>query len=181
MAVPAWAAAIDMNGEGAPRGYVMDTNVLSNRADGHNPHVVEWMKRHAGLVFLSAITVAEMRRGLVLLDQKIARIADRKVQSRERLRLDRKTAWYREVTGTFANRILPIDVAVAEIWAEISVRFPSLRDGDKVIAATALAKGFGVATENLGDFRACGVPLMNPFDPGTWIEGHEDDPIRRLH
>jgi hypothetical protein len=35
----------------------------------------------------------------------------------------------------------------------MSVRFPSLSDADKAIDATALAKGFGVATEKLGDFR----------------------------
>lgn len=144
----------------APRGYVADTNVVSNRgAVEHDPHLAEWLRRHAGLVRISVVTVAEMRRGLLLLEAKVAAVSDRRVRAREQGRLDWKRAWYDEVTGLFADRLEPIDLAVAERWAEVSTRFPSLRDADKAIAATALAKGYGVATENLGHFRQAGVPL----------------------
>lgn len=63
---------------------------------------------------------------------------------------------------------------------EISVWFPALCDADKAIAATALAKGWGVATGNLGDFRRTEVRLVNPFDPDTWDEGPETDPVASL-
>ncbi len=162
-------------------GYVTDTNVLSNRgAVERDPNLVEWLRRYAALVRVSVITVAEMRRGLILLEVKAEALTDRKVKARAQARLARKRVWYDEVTGHFADRVAPIDIAVAEKWAEISVRFPSLRDGDKVVAATALARGYGVATENLGDFRQVGVPLVNPFDPDTWDEDWDDDPISRL-
>jgi predicted nucleic acid-binding protein len=165
----------------APRGYVVDTNVLSNRGDVEaDPNLVEWLRRNARLVRVSVVTVAEMRRGLFLLEAKIAATPDHKVRARDQARLDWKLAWYNEVTGRFADRVEPIDIAVAEKWAETSVRFPSLRDGDKAIAATALAKDYGVATENLGDFRRAGVPLVNPFDPDTWDEGPETDPVASL-
>lgn len=165
----------------SPRGYVVDTNVLSNRGDVEaDPHLVEWLGRNARLVRISVVTVAEMRRGLFLLETRIAATADRRVRAREQARLDRKQAWYAEVTGRFADRVEPIDIAVAETWAEISVRFPSLRDADKAIAATALARGYGVATENLGDFRRTGVRLVNPFDPDSWDEGPESDPVAAL-
>ena len=162
-------------------GYLLDTNVLSNR-DGveADPNLVEWLRRHARLVRVSVVTVSEMRRGLFLLEARIAATADRRVRAREQGRLDRKRAWYEAVTGRFADRVEPIDIAVAERWAEISVRFPSLRDADKAIAATALAKGYGVATENLGDFRRTGVALVNPFDPDSWDEGPETDPVAGL-
>jgi predicted nucleic acid-binding protein len=114
------------------------------------------------------------------MEVRLDAMTDRKVRLRERQRLARKQAWYDEVVGRFADRIEPIDIEVAEKWAAISVRFPSLRDGDKAIAATALAKGFGVATENLGDFRAVGVPLVNPFDPSSWDEPWDDDPLSAL-
>jgi hypothetical protein len=55
-----------------------------------------------------------------------------------------------------------------------------LRDGDKAIAATALAKGYGIATRNLRDFSRAGVPLVNPFDPGTWVDDRDDDPVTSL-
>lgn len=165
----------------APRAYLADTNVLSNRgAVERDPNLVRWLRRHAGQVRVSVITIAEMRRGLLLLDIRTGAIGDRTVRAREAGRLARKRAWYDEVTERFADRIEPIDLAVAERWAEVSVRFPSLRDADKAIAATALARGYGVATENLGDFRRAGVPLVNPFDPGTWDAAPADDPVTRL-
>lgn len=165
----------------APRGYVVDTNVLSNRGDAEgNATLIEWLRRYARQVRVSVVTVAEMHRGLILLEAKVATLSDRKVKARAQASLSRKRAWYDEVIGRFADRIEPIDVAVAERWAEVSVRFPSLRDADKAIAATALAKGYGVATENLGDFRRTGVPLVNPFDPATWDEDWEDDPMSAL-
>ena len=163
------------------RGYIADTNVVSNRGDVEgDPNLVEWLRRYAGLVRVSVVTVAEMRRGLILLEAKVAAIGDGKVKAREQARLAQKQAWYNQVTRLFADRMEPIDIAVAERWAEVSVRFPSLRDADKAIAATALAKGFGVATENLGHFRQAGVPLMNPFDPLTWDEEQDGDPVSSL-
>jgi predicted nucleic acid-binding protein len=140
----------------APRGFVTDTHVLSNRRDVEGDKtLVRWLQRYSGLVRVSVVTVAEMHRGLILLERKIAALTDRRVAAREQARVAPKRAWYAEVTGRFADRIEPIDIAVAEKWAEVSVRFPSLRDADKVIAATALAKGYGVATKNLSDFRRC--------------------------
>ncbi len=88
--------------------------------------------------------------------------------------------WYDEVLSRFSDRIDSIDLQVAQKWAEVSIRFPSIRDGDKAIIATALAKGYGVATRNLSDFRQAGVPLMNPFDPATWADGWDDDPLSTL-
>jgi len=165
----------------AARWYVADTNVLSNRGDVEgDPNLVEWLRRYARLVRVSVVTVAEMRRGLILLESKVASLSDRKVKAREQSRPARKQAWYGELIRRFADRVEPIDIIVAEKWAEVSVRFPSLRDADKAIAATAIARGYGVATENLGDFRHAGVALVNPFDPGTWDEDWDDDPISRL-
>jgi toxin FitB len=163
-----------------PAEWLVDTNILSNRADADdNRQVAKWIKLYSGQIRISVITIAEMRRGLVLLEQRIDGIFDLKVRNREGLRLAHKREWYAAVVDWFADKIVPIDVAVAEQWAEISVRFPALKDGDKAIAATALAKGYGVATRNLGDFRASGLALINPFDPGTWEE-IDDDPIRLL-
>jgi hypothetical protein len=55
-----------------------------------------------------------------------------------------------------------------------------LRDGDKAIAATALAQGYAVATRNLGDLHRVGVPLVNPLDRGTWDADGDEDPLTML-
>jgi toxin FitB len=161
--------------------YLVDTNVLSNRSDAEgDPHVAEWLRRYARLVRVSVVTLAEMHRGLLLAEAKAAALTDRRAKARATAGLETKRRWFGEVTERFSDRVEPIDPGVALKWAEVSVRFPSLRDGDKALAATALAKGYGVATRNLGDFRRIGVPLVNPFDPATWDEGEDEDPVATL-
>jgi toxin FitB len=161
--------------------YIVDTNVLSNRSDTvGDPNVAVWLRRYARRVRISVVTVAEMHRGLLLLEAKAAAATDRRVKARLIAAIRPKRAWYDAVLDRFGDRIEPIDRLVAEKWAEVSVRFPSLRDGDKAIAATAMAKGYGIATRNLGDFKRAGVPLVNPFDPDTWEDDQDDDPVSAL-
>ena len=165
----------------APPGYIVDTNVLSNRGSAEgNPALVTWLRRYGRLIRISVVTMAEMRRGLILLETKMAALAGTRAMLREQERLTQETAWYVQAATRFADRLEPIDLAVAEKWAEVSVRFPSLRDADKAIAATALAKGYGVATQNLGDFRQAELPLVNPFDPATWDDNPDHDPVSSL-
>lgn len=153
----------------SPRAFLVDTNVLSNReALVEGSPASHWIQDNAHLIRISVITLAEMRRGLLLLADRVARLDDRRARDRERAKLDRKNAWYDTLRTRFGDRLEPIDADAAERWAEVSVRFPSLRDGDKAILATALARGYGVATRNIGDFRSSGVALVDPFDPGTW-------------
>jgi toxin FitB len=162
-------------------GYLVDTNVLSNRNDaGGDPTVAEWLHRHAGLIRVSVVTVAEMHRELILLEMRAEAAIDRRARARLLAALAAKRRWFNEVTDRFGDRIERIDLEVALKWAEVSVRFPSLRDGDKAIAATALAKRYAVATRNPSDFRRVGVALVNPFDRGTWDEDADDDPLATL-
>lgn len=49
-------------------------------------------------------------------------------------------------TGPLFGRIVPTNADVAEPPADASLWFPSLKDGDKAIIATALVTGYGVAT-----------------------------------
>jgi predicted nucleic acid-binding protein len=161
--------------------YIVDTNVLSNRGDADSdPNVARWLRRHAGAIRVSVVTVAEMWRGLILLEARVAATAGRAARARLSAALRSRRGWYDMVLDRFDDRIEPIDLVVAQKWAEVSVRFPSLRDGDKAIAATAMARGFGVATRNLGDFRHAGLKAVNPFDPGTWDEDWDDDPVSAL-
>jgi toxin FitB len=163
------------------RRYIVDTNVLSSRgtAEGHST-VAIWLRRYASRIRISVVSVAKMHRGLLLLEVKLAAVTDRNARARLLATMQPKRAWYDALMDRFDDRIEPIDRLVAQKWAEVSVRFPSLRDGDKAIAATALTKGYGIATRNLGDFRRAGVPLVDPFDPDTWDDDWDDDPVAEL-
>lgn len=152
-----------------PQGWIVDTNVLSRPTETVFRSVLDrWLADNAALIRISVLTLAEMRRGLILAQVRIGGSGDARVVRREQSRLDAKTAWYRELRSRFADRLLPIDADVAERWADVSVRFPSIRDGDKAILATALVHGYGVATRNMRDFKAAGIPLVDPYDPETW-------------
>ncbi len=161
--------------------FIVDTNVLSNRRDAvGGANVALWFQRYARQVRISVVTVAEMHRGLLLLEQRASATTDRKVKARLIEGVRTRRVWYNAILERFGDRMEPIDRLVAEKWAEVSARFPSLRDRDKAIAATAMAKGYGIATRNLGDFRHAGVPLVDPFDPGTWTAESDPDPVSAL-
>ena len=71
------------------------------------------------------------------------------------------------IKADFAGRILPVDTAVMERWAELQIatqkvgrRLPLM---DSLLAATALVHGLTLATRNSADFKAAGVPLLDPW------------------
>lgn len=160
-----------------PEAWIVDTNVISRpipTKDDPDPPVSQWIRRNAGLIRISAVTIAEVRRGLALEEFRIERLRDERAKRRDQGMLDLKTDWYRGLRSKYADRIIPVDADVAERWADVSVTFPSIRDGDKAILATALVRGYGIATRNLPDFKASKAPLVNPFDPSTWWEDDID-------
>ena len=67
------------------------------------------------------------------------------------------------VLPEFKGRILPVDTVVAQRCACLHVPDPRA-ERDVLIAATALVHGMTVLTRILADFKATGVPLLNPWD-----------------
>jgi toxin FitB len=66
------------------------------------------------------------------------------------------------VLSVFADRILPLDTAVARRSASLRLPDPRpIRDG--LIAATALVHGMVVATRNVADFEPTGVRTLDPW------------------
>jgi predicted nucleic acid-binding protein len=64
------------------------------------------------------------------------------------------------------GRIFPVDAAVARQCARLHVPNPGA-ERDALIAATALVHGMTVVTRNDDDFKAAGVPILNPWNAAS--------------
>jgi predicted nucleic acid-binding protein len=141
--------------------YLLDTNVISelrkyNNRQTHalDPHVRAWIDSvEPGSIWLSVISVFEIEIGILRMER-------RDTHQAKRLRL-----WLeKHVIPNFADRILPIDTAVALRSATLHIPDPR-SDRDAFIAATALVHNMTVVTRNTAHFAATGVPLLNPWQP----------------
>ncbi len=131
--------------------YLLDTNVVSELRKP-KPHraVLAWF---AGLedmqLHLSAVTIGEIQVGIELTrEQDEAKAAEIE-------------AWL-EMVATSYN-VLPMDAAAFRAWAQLMHRKSDTVYEDAMIAATAKIHGLTVVTRNVADFKAFGVPLLNPF------------------
>lgn len=132
--------------------WLLDTNVVSELRKGErtNPGVREWFATAAEeSLFTSVLVVGELRRG-------IESIRRRDVPSA--LALEQ---WLAALTDEFADRILPVDRAVAEQWGRLNVPDP-VPTVDGLLAATALVHGLTLVTRNTRDVARTGVPLLDP-------------------
>lgn len=138
---------------------LLDTNVISEPLRRTpDPQVVGWIdSQPVETLYLSAITVAELRAGIALLPS-----GKRQASLQENLE--------RRVLPLFTGRILAFDLASTHAYAELiaSTRKAgqAIATADAFIAAIALAQGFTVATRDLSPFKAAGVNLINPWEPG---------------
>lgn len=137
--------------------YVLDTNVVSAlRVRGRNRSVEAWAATiPVADQFVTATTIAEFERGVVVKERSDPALG-------ETLR-----RWFDEhVLPTFANRVLPFDLAAARILAAYRVPEHAPFD-DALIAAIAQAAEMTVATRNTKHFQPLGVRCLNPWDPHT--------------
>ncbi len=135
---------------------VLDTNVVSEplrRAP--EPRVAKWIDAQPlETLYLSAITVAELRFGVTSLP------AGRR---RDRLHEDLE----HQVLPLFSGRILPFDLAVSQAYADLMAT--ARRAGavvavaDGYIAATAAFNGMTVATRDTKPFQAAGLRVIDPW------------------
>jgi len=137
--------------------FLIDTNVVSElrgvRTGKANARVAQWADSVDTVdLYLSAITIHELEIGVLL--------AERKDAPQGRM----LRAWLNDhVLPAFDGRILPVDTAVAQRSAQLSVPDPRpLQDG--LIAATALVHGLTVVTRNVADFAPTGVRVLNPWN-----------------
>lgn len=135
---------------------LLDTMVVSAlRRPQHHPAVVQWLYgQPEDGVFLSVVTIAELHKG----QRKKSR-----TDPQQGLAIAR---WIDVILHEYRDRVLPIDASVARRWGQLSDEIG--HDGpDVMLAATALERGFAVATRNVRHFTPTGVVVINPFDPSA--------------
>ena len=135
---------------------LLDTNVISEpQRREPNARVLEWIDAQAlETLYLSAITVAELRASIALMPT-----GKRRDSLHDNLE--------KRLLPMFANRVLSFDMACTTAYAELLAKSRAaglaIEMADALIAAIALAKGFTVATRDTRPFETAGVNVINPW------------------
>ena len=136
--------------------YLLDTNVISElrkaKSKNIDKNVAKWAQKiSAASLFLSVITILEIETAILSVERR-----DSSQGALLRTWMDT------HVLPTFSERILPLDVAVAQRCAKLHI--PDRKsDRDAIIAATAMVHGMIVVTRNIKDYDQTGVEFVNPW------------------
>ena len=136
--------------------YLLDTNVVSEfrKKSKMNAGVKAFFKqvaRDESALYLSVVTVGELRRGIELIRHR----GDEKQAAQ-------LESWLTRLHEEYEQNILPFGCEEAQLWGKL--RVPRHENAlDKQIAATALIYGLTMVTRNVKDFSETGVKLLNPF------------------
>ncbi len=146
-----------MSAGATPRGWLIDTNVVSEIRKGSRaaPGVRAWANAVPPVAcFISRVNLAEIRFGI-----------ERAPDPGFRAELE---AWVRDgLLPWFGDRILDVDGPVLLRWRWLA--WEGQKAGytygapEALLAATALVHGLGVVTRNVADFDRAGVMLLNPW------------------
>lgn len=138
-------------------GFLLDINIISELIKPRpEPKVVTWVdSTDETLLFLSVLTLGEIRKGIAALEKASRRVA---------LEAWRET----RLRPRFSGRILPIDEAVADRWgvlaAAAAARGTPLPLIDGLLAATALQHNLTLVTRNARGVPATGALVFNPWE-----------------
>lgn len=136
--------------------FLLDTNVVAELRKGSraDARVSSWFASlDADSILLSVLTVGEIRRGI------------ESVRRRDRRAAGALERWLRGLVAEHGDRIVAIDLAVAEEWGRLNVPDP-LPVIDGLLAATARVHGLTLATRNVKDVVRTGAQLVDPFKTG---------------
>ena len=138
-------------------GFLLDTNIISELVKPKpEANVTEWVENtDESLLYLSVLTLGEIRRGIASLPQ-----------SRRRATLG---AWLdKDLRARFERRILVIDQEVADRWGLLTAAARNsgivLPVIDGLLAATALEHNLTLVTRDTGQIPSMGVAVFNPWE-----------------
>jgi hypothetical protein len=134
---------------------ILDTNVVSElmRATP-DPSVSAWAVAADPQLFLTSLTVAEIRYGVARLPEgarkhDITSAADR-------------------LFTTFSQRAVSFDLAAADVYGDLvagcEAQGRPISVFDAQIAAVCHARGAILATRNIKDFEATGIGVIDPWN-----------------
>ena len=132
--------------------FLLDTNFVSELRKP-KPHggVVAWVSANETTsLFLSAMTIAELQRGVEMTREQDAGKAN-EIET-----------WLEQLM--FTGQVLAMDAAVCREWATLMHRRSDTLVEDAFIAASARVHRLVVVTRNVRDFKTLGVETLNPFD-----------------
>jgi|SRR5450631_530628 predicted nucleic acid-binding protein len=135
--------------------FLLDTNAVSEWVKPRpNPGLIAWMESaDEDRIFISVVSLAELRYGV-----------ERMAAGRRRSRLER---WLQhELPLRFENRILPVDINVAEAWGRTVSRNEAagrpISAMDAFLAATAETHHLTLVTRSVSDFPLLKA-VLNPW------------------
>ena len=132
--------------------YLIDTVVLSEmRKRRRHPGIVRWLQgKTADTLFLSAVTIGEVERGIDL------------QRAGDPVFAEALASWLDRTIELYADRILPVTTPIARRWGRLGARIGH-GGADLLIAATALEFGLIVVTRNIRHFAPTGAVVEDPF------------------
>ena len=130
--------------------FLVDTNVLSESAKRRpDAGVMAWLRENEREIYVSTITIGELRRGIERLPE-----GARKAKLRH---------WLQSLCDCMKGRVLAFSTSSAHVWGQLKSKWdaagivvPTL---DSQIAAIAKRHVLTVVTRNTGDFLKA-VPLI---------------------
>ena len=134
--------------------YLLDTNVISDLRQGkprQSAAVRVWAAGvPAGQLYLSAISILELEKGVMLLERRTP-------PQGSALR-----AWLGATVRAFEGRVLPFTGNTATLCAALHIPAPR-PERDAMIAASALEHRMTLVTRNTSDFANMGLHVLAPF------------------
>ena len=139
-------------------GFLLDTDIISlfYRADV-SPTFARWMEEQEALnsVYLSAVTIHEMQKGIRLLERKGATAKAKSIR-----------IWLLGLVAGYSSSVLPLDAEIAwmsgELEAIANAAGHAPGAADAMIAGTAKYHGLTVVTNNLRHFQTFGISVLTP-------------------
>ena len=135
---------------------LLDTNVISEPEQARpDPNVLAWIVSQAeSTLFLSAVTIGELRRGIERLDSGAKKV--------------RLQNWFEELRLKFYGRILPLTEETFSIWGRMfaaqEVKGKVRPILDSLLEATAIEHDLILVTRNVRNFQDSSVSIFNPWD-----------------